>query len=351
MADLIWKQYDGVEVTPTDNTDKTLADALVKANSLQDSADAGVGYYVNVINPFDRSVGMVLSDAIAAENPTVAQTIEIFNGAKLDTKIADLEGRLPVVLTTNVVKVVGATGDFATISEAINDAAKYTGSASAGSYTYTIEVEDGYLISTPVTVFNMDLSHVVITSPGKIYIDAALTDTAFWFSGCKAPTFSGRIFVDNGTVPNDNSRLVIDFTNCEVTLTAHLDGGNGNIGMYSCDVTGYYYVACNYLEVNLCTFKAKPRVNYLEIANSILLSTYVGVIDSMVVSASTWHNSGTIFSSGMTSVTVTDSTITGKNFDADDFAKFVIDDTSFVAQREVANILAMEDRLIALETA
>jgi hypothetical protein len=94
MAKRKWKQHDGVELTSTDSFEKTMEDAMTLVSGLQANAKVDEGYYINTINPFERAVGMVMSNELIAENPGLEQKIEIFNGKKLDANLDRIEGKI-----------------------------------------------------------------------------------------------------------------------------------------------------------------------------------------------------------------------------------------------------------------
>jgi hypothetical protein len=197
---MIFKQFDGFEVTPTDTVEQTMSDAKAKINEIQASETGDIGWYINVIHPARKFFGIVTSDVMASEYPNLAQEIEIFNGDELATNIAEINAR---IVNSGNTYYVGAGEQFEEIADAIKYFEESVIATLPKDEYIDVILKDGYVMNKQVIIYGQNLSQVYLVNENpNVPIPVRVSDDApFLISDSTCVGFYNASFSTNNFYP------------------------------------------------------------------------------------------------------------------------------------------------------
>jgi hypothetical protein len=298
---MIFKQFDGFEVTPTDTVEQTMADAKAKINEIQASESGDIGWYINVIHPARKFFGIVTSDVMASEYPNLAQEIEIFNGDELATNISEINARIDEFSTKTsfserINKTLGESGDYTTFADAFNDYVNnYRKNATTGDIPeFVIMIGNDY---SPIqeTFYGLDLSGIIIV--GSITYSESFepsTNAGLFFDDCIVPRFVNTTFkVENGVNKNmyglrvQGGRLHVKN---DISVSDEL------LGMFisHCNIVGYGALKANSITLNGCMANVDIEAETLDCESTNILGDLL--YSNIIASNSVVNNYGTLVS-------------------------------------------------------
>lgn len=141
-----------------------------------------VSYNPNFLDVLVRGVQLAKSDYTATDGLTVTlnepvtagvvvtfkvwgtfNPVDTYTQGVVDDKVATLEATKQTIITASETATVGATGDFATINQALEYYSKRTPEYKSAGIQVTLQLQAGFVMSEQVLVRGLDLGWITIT--------------------------------------------------------------------------------------------------------------------------------------------------------------------------------------------